>query len=117
MLSDPVKRGKLDDSIRARLAKTQRYDAHNAKRKQLIDELEESEHANKRQRQKRNQEHNDEEDALTRIKKESQQFRQARADAHKPTQLIDPQSSFLGTPQLVLKRCPQTLSETFSSTL
>ena len=95
-LQDPVRRHALDDSIRARLAKQERYGAHNAKRKQLIDELEGNERAIKRRRETRNQEHNDE-DELPRLKMESQKLRLARADAHKPpTQLPDGQNVSLG---------------------
>jgi ClpP class serine protease len=97
LLKDPARRRALDDSIRARLATKERYDAHNAKRKQLIDELEGNERAVKRQRETRNREHNAEEDELTRIKMQSQQLRQARASTHKsPTRPPDSQENSLG---------------------
>jgi len=84
LLKDPAKRRALDESIRARLAKNERYKAHNAKRKELVDELEGNERAIKRQRETRKQEHKTEEDELTRIRMESQRLRQARTNARKP---------------------------------
>jgi len=92
LLKDPAKRRALDESIRVRLAKNKRYEAHNAKRKQLVDEPEGNERAIKRQRETRKQEHRAEGDELTRIRMETQRLRQARTNARKPpTQSSDSQ--------------------------
>lgn len=81
LLKDTFKRQALDASLRVREARKQRYAAHDAKRKTLIDELEENERQYKRQRTEKVQQAAAEAQDLDRIKEQSRMLREGK---HKP---------------------------------
>lgn len=84
LLKDPTKRQALDASLRVKEARKQKYAAHDAKRKTLIDELEENERNYKRQRTEKAQQATVEAQELDRIREQSRRLREGKSKRSEP---------------------------------
>lgn len=96
MLKDASKRQTLDNEIRTKLARKERYAAHDSKRKALIDELEESERNSKRQRSEQIQAQRAEASDIERIQAENKRIREGRGRPQK-SEPLNPPVPVLGT--------------------
>lgn len=99
LLKDSSKRQALDVSIRAKLARKERYSAQDSKRKALIDELEEKERIFKRRRSEQTREQHAQTKDLDRIKAENRILREGRDQSHKLTSVTIPSPSENGAYQ------------------